>query len=83
MRRVGRWTRECRPQPGEPGPVPIGHLSYSALALYEHCGYRFYVERVLGARESLVRPFADGDVPLNLLADLCAENREVKLPPSG
>ena len=34
-------------------PVPIGHLSYSALALYEQCGYRFYVERVLGAREAL------------------------------
>jgi ATP-dependent helicase/nuclease subunit A len=36
-----------------PSPVPIGHLSYSALALYERCGYRFYVERVLGAREGL------------------------------
>lgn len=36
-----------------PAPVPIGHLSYSALALYEQCGYRFYVERVLGAREAL------------------------------
>ncbi len=35
-------------------PVPIGHLSYSALALYEQCGYRFYIERVLGARESLM-----------------------------
>ena len=33
--------------------MPVGHLSYSALALYEHCGYRFYVERVLGAREAL------------------------------
>jgi ATP-dependent exoDNAse (exonuclease V) beta subunit len=37
-------------------PVPVGHLSYSALALYEHCGYRFYVERVLGARQSLTTP---------------------------
>ena len=36
-----------------PAPVPMGHLSYSALALYEQCGYRFYVERVLGAREAL------------------------------
>ncbi len=33
--------------------VPVGHLSYSTLALYERCGYRFYVERVLGAREGL------------------------------
>jgi hypothetical protein len=36
-----------------PSAVPIGHLSYSAVSLYERCGYRFYVERVLGARESL------------------------------
>jgi ATP-dependent helicase/nuclease subunit A len=26
----------------------VGHLSYAALADYERCGYRFYVERVLG-----------------------------------
>jgi hypothetical protein len=39
---------------GGSAPVPVGHLSYSALALYEQCGYRFYVERVLGARESLL-----------------------------
>ena len=37
-------------------PVPVGHLSYSAVALYERCGYRFYVERVLGARESRAAP---------------------------
>ena len=36
--------------------VPVGHLSYSALALYERCGYRFYLERVLGAREGLASP---------------------------
>jgi len=42
--------------------VPVGHLSYSALALYERCGYRFYVERVLGARESLAAaPAADAE----------------------
>ncbi len=34
--------------------VAVGHLSYSAVSLYERCGYRFYVERVLGAREHLV-----------------------------
>jgi ATP-dependent helicase/nuclease subunit A len=28
--------------------VPVGHLSYSALADYERCGYRFYIERLLG-----------------------------------
>ncbi|CAN5455749.1 hypothetical protein BH10ACT11_BH10ACT11_05100 [soil metagenome] len=32
-------------------PVPLGHLSYTALASYERCGYRFYLERVLGVRE--------------------------------
>ncbi|HLM32337.1 MAG TPA: UvrD-helicase domain-containing protein [Solirubrobacterales bacterium] len=41
---------------GRPAFVPIGHLSYSALSLYERCGYRFYVERVLGARESAATP---------------------------
>jgi ATP-dependent exoDNAse (exonuclease V) beta subunit len=46
-----------------PAPVPIGHLSYSALALYEGCGYRFYVERVLGARESLAQPSDGADEP--------------------
>jgi len=39
------------PLPGErPHEVPVGHLSYSALAEYERCGYRFYVERLLGVR---------------------------------
>jgi RecB family exonuclease len=28
-------------------PAPVGHLSYSAVAGYERCGYRFYAERVL------------------------------------
>ena len=31
-----------------PSPQGAGHLSYSALASYAGCGYRFYVERVLG-----------------------------------
>jgi ATP-dependent helicase/nuclease subunit A len=30
-------------------PEPAaGHLSYSALSSYERCGYRFYIERVVG-----------------------------------
>jgi hypothetical protein len=54
-----------------PAPVPVGHLSYSALALYEQCGYRFYVERVLGAREALApapgEPAADApEIPTEL-----------------
>ena len=31
-----------------PSPQGAGHLSYSALASYADCGYRFYVERILG-----------------------------------
>jgi ATP-dependent helicase/nuclease subunit A len=38
-----------------PLPVPPLHkvrrLSYSALALYERCSYRYYVERIAGLRE--------------------------------
>jgi ATP-dependent exoDNAse (exonuclease V) beta subunit len=60
------WLREALPPPeataddgeperpplldGRPSRTPAGHLSYSALAEYERCGYRFYVERVLGLR---------------------------------
>ena len=54
-------AREAEPLPGAirppllaegASPVPLGHLSYSALASFERCGYRFYMERVLGIRES-------------------------------
>jgi ATP-dependent exoDNAse (exonuclease V) beta subunit len=38
------------PDPPAEGPPSsqISSLSYSSLALYERCGYRFYVERILG-----------------------------------
>ncbi len=41
---------ELRPAPlTRPAAVtPVGHLSYSALADYERCAYRFYAERMLG-----------------------------------
>ena len=52
-----------------PLPVPPLHrvrrLSYSALALYERCSYRYYVERVAGLREE--RP-AGGEGHGGLLA---------------
>ena len=41
------------PRPGSL-PVPLGHLSYSALDAFKRCGYRFYVERVLGVRGGAV-----------------------------
>ncbi|HEY7151361.1 MAG TPA: UvrD-helicase domain-containing protein [Solirubrobacterales bacterium] len=58
--------------PGEPRPpllsepvraASAGHLSYSALADYAGCGYRFYVERVLGLASPLVPAHQEGDAP--------------------
>ncbi len=55
--------REAEPKPAPPPdaepslgrpdvpPALIGGLSYSALSGFENCGYRFYVERVLGIGE--------------------------------
>ncbi len=37
----------ARPQPAAPPPVPAT-LSYTTLHAHERCGYRFYVQRVLG-----------------------------------
>lgn len=47
-------TRAEEPRTEVPGerrgasPVPPADLSYTALALFERCAYRFYAERVLG-----------------------------------
>jgi ATP-dependent helicase/nuclease subunit A len=42
-------------------PALIGGLSYSALSSYENCGYRFYVERVLGIGGTELASGGDGD----------------------
>ena len=44
---------EREPPLGRPEvpPALIGGLSYSALSGFENCGYRFYVERILGIGE--------------------------------
>jgi ATP-dependent helicase/nuclease subunit A len=49
---------DARPPLGRPETAPalIGGLSYSALSDFENCGYRFYVERVLG----IAQPEATG-----------------------
>src|SRR5215211_366138 len=47
--------------PGPPPPPGAGHLSYSALASYAGCGYRFYVERILGLASPLDAITDDGD----------------------
>jgi hypothetical protein len=44
-------------------PAPTGHLSYSALADYAGCGYRFYVERVLGLAAPLAADPGDASGP--------------------
>ena len=36
------------PPPSDVPAAPVTTLSYSTLAQYAHCGYRFYAERVLG-----------------------------------
>jgi CRISPR/Cas system-associated exonuclease Cas4 (RecB family) len=44
----------------EPPENRVRRLSYSALALFEMCSYRFYAERIVGLRET--KPaFGDGD----------------------
>ena len=53
---------DAEPPLGRPEvpPALIGGLSYSALSAFENCGYRFYVERVLGIGEPEVVA-VDGD----------------------
>lgn len=56
-----REAPELPPLPPVPEPptTPIRILSYSALALFERCSYRFYAERVAG----LAPAAAHGDIP--------------------
>jgi ATP-dependent helicase/nuclease subunit A len=86
-----RWpvpssTHEPRAEPRTPLlPEPVrvassGHLSYSALADYAGCGYRFYVERVLG----LASPLSAGDDPGDLPeSDLGTDGDELIAPELG
>jgi ATP-dependent helicase/nuclease subunit A len=43
--------------------LPVGRLSYSALESYGRCGYRFYLERVLGLRDWSVPQLPATPVP--------------------
>jgi ATP-dependent helicase/nuclease subunit A len=59
-------TEEPEPRVSDPPlarpevqPALVGGLSYSALSEYKRCGYRFYVERVLGIGEP-EHPFGEG-----------------------
>jgi ATP-dependent exoDNAse (exonuclease V) beta subunit len=61
----------ARERPAEPATEPplsrpevppalVGGLSYSALSDFENCGYRFYVERILGIAEPEASSSTDG-----------------------
>lgn len=50
-----------------PGPLPVSRLSYSALASYGHCGYRFHLERVAGLHAGDPPPGADDVAGLGAL----------------
>ena len=56
---------------GAPPPPGAGHLSYSALASYAGCGYRFYVERILGLASPVDAVAGEGesDAPEEVEAD--------------
>ncbi len=51
-RRSGQTLAPAAPPPHLDDRPAIGTLSYTALALYEQCGYRFYVQRVLGLADA-------------------------------
>jgi ATP-dependent helicase/nuclease subunit A len=45
----------------KPPIVPSRPLSYTAISAYEECGYRFYMERVLGLARSEAKPGKEGE----------------------
>ena len=67
-RRLGRGSdRESSPSDSSPlrrppAVIPVGHLSYSALADYRRCSYRFYLERMLGMSEPPAPLHPDGAI---------------------
>ncbi len=63
-----------------PRPAAAGRLSYSALATYARCRYRFYVERVVGAGSTLAPDPADGD---GTIEDFTREADELVEPELG
>ena len=52
---VGLHLPELEAFPAPPAHVPR-RLSYSAIALYDRCPYRYYAERVLGLRAAAIAP---------------------------
>ena len=58
---AGAWRPRSPPLAEIPAaaPVPVRRLSYSALALYGRCGYRYFAQRVLGLPEPVIAPEPD------------------------
>jgi ATP-dependent helicase/nuclease subunit A len=54
-----------------PAVEPVRRLSYSALALFERCPYRFYAERLAGMRpvDSSGRPVGEGGMAASEIGD--------------
>ncbi len=65
-------------QPSPPDTLPVPTLSYSSLTEYKRCGYRFYMERVLGV-PSLSGASSPGDeaAPSSELANLTPAERGI------
>jgi RecB family exonuclease len=55
-------------------------LSYSALAAYEHCGYRFYLERVLGLEPVAGRVAGAGALERGILVHELLEQLDLRRP---
>ncbi|HEY6780774.1 MAG TPA: 3'-5' exonuclease, partial [Thermoleophilaceae bacterium] len=65
--------------PPAPRALPVSRLSYSGLAAYKRCSYRFYLERALSLPAGrAIEPWAanlpDHDAPLAALAELHASD---------
>jgi hypothetical protein len=74
--------------PAEPTPSrgrPATTLSYSALAEYERCGYRFYLERVLGLPSLPGRVAGEGALERGILVHELLERLDFRRPdrPAG
>jgi len=67
-------------EPGRPAAPPVPPLSYSALAAYKRCGYRFYLERVLGLPPTAGRVAGAGAVERGILVHELLEQLDFRRP---
>ena len=67
-------------EPIAPPASPAPSLSYSSLASYERCGYRFYLERVLGLEPAGGRVSGSGALERGLLVHELLERLDFRRP---